>query len=310
MTTGFGTGSAPSVLQQLSDELAGAVERAGGSIVRVNGRRRLPATGIVWAGDAAGTTIVTASHVVERDEDIAITTADGQTLPARLVGRDDGSDIAVLHVDGAQLPPAPRNAADARVGQLVLALGRAVDLAATIGVVSAAGGPWHRGRGRRHAKLISSDAPMFPGFSGGPLLDASGAVIGVLSSHLGRGQTLAIPVDTATRIVDALTTHGRVRRGFLGVGTQPVDLPAGLRAAQNIGQERGLLLITVDEDGPAGKAGLSLGDIILALDGEPVEGLESLRGHLSGERIGSAAVVRLLRGGVPQEITVVIEEQR
>ena len=297
------------MLQQLSDELAGAVERAGSSIVRVSGRRRLPATGIVWSSDASGATIVTASHVVERDEDITITAADGQTHPATLAGRDDGSDIAVLLVAGVDLTPAPHNGADVKVGQLVLALGRAVDLAATIGVVSAAGGPWHRGRGRRHEKLISSDAPMFPGFSGGPLLDASGSVLGVLSSHLGRGQTLAVPADVAGKIVDSLKAHGKVRRGYLGVGTQPVDLPNALRSARNITQERGLLLVTVDEDGPAGKAGLALGDIVLALDGDPVEGLESLRGHLSSDNVGNSVTVRLLRGGVPQELAVVIGEQ-
>jgi S1-C subfamily serine protease len=269
----------------------------------------LPATGIVWSSDASGSTIVTASHVVERDEDITITSADGQTHPATLLGRDDGSDIAVLQVAGVQLTPAPRNGSDVKVGQLVLALGRAVDLAATIGVVSAAGGPWHRGRGRRHEKLISSDAPMFPGFSGGPLVDASGAVLGIVSSHLGRGQTLAIPGDVAGRIVESLKAHGKVRRGYLGVGTQPVDLPNALRSAHNITQERGLLLVTVEEDGPAGQAGLSLGDIVIAIGGEPVDGLDSLRTHLSGENVGQSAVVRLLRGGVPQELTVTIGEQ-
>lgn len=309
MTASIESGSTTSVLQQFSDELAGAVERAGGSIVRVSARRRLPATGIVWSSDADGSTIVTASHVVERDEDITITSADGQTHPATLAGRDESSDIAVLLVAGVQLPAASHNGADVKVGQLVLALGRAVDLAATIGVVSAAGGPWHRGRGRRHAKLISSDAPMFPGFSGGPLLDAGGTVLGMLSSHLGRGQTLAVPVDVAARIVDSLKEHGKVRRGYLGVGTQPVDLPNSLRSAHNVTQERGLLLVTVEEDGPAGKAGLALGDIVLSIGGEPVDGLESLRGHLSSDNVGKPASVRLLRGGVPQELTVIIGEQ-
>lgn len=309
MTASIGSERAGSVLQRLSDELADTVERAGASIVRVNARQRLPATGIVWSSDASGTTIVTASHVVERDEGISVTAPDGQTHPAGLVGRDEGSDIAVLHVDGVQLAPARRNGPDVKVGQLVLALGRAVDLAATIGVVSAAGGPWHRGRGRRFERLISSDAPMFPGFSGGPLLDASGAVLGVLSSHLGRGQTLAIPSDIVSRVVDALKAHGKVRRGYLGIGAQPVELPASLRGAHGLTQERGLLLVTVEEGGPAGSAGLTLGDIIVAIGGEPVEGLESLRAHLGSDSVGKPTVVRLLRGGEPREVTVVVGEQ-
>ncbi len=226
-----------------------------------------------------------------------------------LVGRDDSSDIAVLTIAGVQLAPARRNDDDARVGQLVLALGMAGNLAATLGVVSASGGPWHRGRGRRHARLISSDAPMFPGFSGGPLIDASGAVLGVLSSHLGRGQTLAIPSGVVTGIVESLKAHGRVRRGYLGVGAQPVDLPQSLRTSHNLEQERGLLLVTVDDDGPAGAAGLIIGDLLLTLAGAPVERLEALRAQLDGDTVGQPIAVRFLRGGNVQEITVTVGEQ-
>lgn len=297
------------ILQRLSDELAGAVATAGGATVRVNARRRLPATGIVWAADGGSSTIVSANHVVERDEDITVTAPDDRELPAAVLGRDPGSDLVLLRVEGTALTPAAR-AGEARVGSLVLALGRAGALAATIGIVSALDGPWEGGRGRRFARLIGSDAPMFPGFSGGPLIDASGRVLGLLSSHLGRGQTLAIPVVDVDRIATALQTHGKVRRGYLGVGAQPVALPAALKAAQNLTQEHGLLLVTVEDDGPAARAGLTLGDIIVAIQERPTEGLDDLRASLGPESVGQALPVRILRGGQPQTVQVTVGEQR
>jgi len=298
-----GTVSASGILQQLSDEMAGAVQTAGQSIVRINARRRLPATGIVWASDGSGATIVSANHVIERDEEITVVAPDGRELPAKLVGRDPGSDLAVLKVEGAALTPAPRAPQEAvRVGAIVLALGRAGELAATIGIVSALGGPWEGGRGRRFAKLISSDAPMFPGFSGGPLVDASGRVVGLLSSHLGRGMTLAIPNEEVERIAATLGTHGKVARGYLGVGAQPVALPGALKAS--VGQDQGLLLVTVEDDGPAARGGLTVGDIIVALAGQPTQSLDDLRAGLATEPVGQAIPVRILRGGQPTDLSV------
>ena len=298
-----GTGQGSNLLQQLSDEMAGAVQTAGQSIVRINARRRLPATGIVWASDGNGATIVSANHVIERDEEITVVAPDGRELPAKLVGRDPGSDLAVLNVEGVALTPAPRASQDAvKVGALVLALGRAGELAATIGIVSALGGPWEGGRGRRFAKLISSDAPMFPGFSGGPLVDASGRVVGLLSSHLGRGMTLAIPNEEVERIVTTLGTHGKVARGYLGVGAQPVALPGALKAS--VGQDQGLLLVTVEDDGPAAQGGLTVGDIIVALAGSPTQSLDDLRAGLATQQVGQAIPVRILRGGQPTDLSV------
>ena len=291
------------LLQRLSDELADAVQAAGAATVRVNARRRLPATGIVWASDGHGATIVSANHVVERDDEITVVGHDGKEFAAKLVGRDPGSDLAVLKVEGAGLAPATRAAAgDAKVGALVLALGRAGELAATIGIISATGGPWEGGRNRRFASLLSSDAPMFPGFSGGPLVDASGRVLGLLSSHLGRGQTLAIPNEEVDRIVTALSTHGRVSRGYLGIGAQTVALPAALKAS--VGQEHGLLLVTVEDDGPAAQAGLTIGDIVVKIAGQSVQGLDDLRASLTPDRVGQPTTIGILRGGTPQDVVV------
>lgn len=300
---------ASGLLQRLSDEMAGVVRTAGQSIVRINARRRLPATGIVWASEEHGATIVSANHVIERDEEITVVAPDGREFSARLVGRDPGSDLAVLKVEGATLPPATRAPHEAvQVGALVLALGRADELAATIGIVSALGGPWEGGRGRRFARLISSDAPMFPGFSGGPLVDAAGRVIGLLSSHLGRGMTLAIPNEEVERIAAILGKHGKVARGYLGVGAQPVALPAALKAS--VGQDQGLLLMTVEDGGPAARAGLTIGDIIVALSSQPTQSLDDLRSGLATEQVGQVLPVRILRGGQPTDLTVTPGEAR
>lgn len=295
------------LLQRLSDEMAGAVETAGQAIVRVNARRRLPATGIVWANEGGNTTIVSANHVVERDEEITIVAADGRELPAKLVGRDPGSDLVVLRVEGATLPPIQRAGA-AKVGSLVLALGRAGELAATLGIVSALGGPWEGGRGQRFTQLISSDAPMFPGFSGGPLVDASGRSLGLLSSHLGRGQTLAIPNDQVDRIAAMLGKHGKIARGYLGIGAQPVALPAALK--ESVGQEHGLLLVTVEEGGPAAAAGMMIGDIVVRLADQVVQSLDDLRAALTAEHVGQQIAARVLRGGQPQDLSVVPGEAK
>jgi S1-C subfamily serine protease len=317
-----GTTTASGLLQQFSDELAGAVERAGASVVRVSARRRLPGTGIVWAATEGGYTIVTANHIVERDEDITVTDGQGRELPATLLGRDQGSDIALLNVADTQLTPATRAEVEqARVGVFALALGRAGQLAATSGVVSALAGPGHGGhggrggngghggRGRRFERLIATDATMFPGFSGGPLIDASGRVLGMLSSHLGRGQTLAIPAADVERIATALQAHGKVRRGYLGVGAQQAQLPASLKQAHGIEQELGLLLVSVDEAGPAGQAGLTIGDIILTIGGQPVQGLDDLRGAIGAETVGTPVTARVLRGGEPRDVTITVGEQ-
>jgi S1-C subfamily serine protease len=295
------------LLQQLSSALAGAVEKAGQSVVRVNARRRLPASGIAWSEE----TVVTANHVVERDEGITISTPDGRELPATVAGRDQSSDLAVLKVAGGGLIPAAwAHQTEVAVGALALALGRARELAATNGVISAVGGAWERGEGRRaFERLIATDAPLFPGFSGGPLVDTSGRVLGLLSSHLGRGQSLAIPYEELERIVTSLQTHGRVRSGYLGIGAQAVELPAALRRSHGLTQERALLLVTVDETGPAGQAGITIGDIVLSLGGQPVQGLDDLRARLSPDTVGQPLTARLLRGGEPLDVSVTVGER-
>jgi S1-C subfamily serine protease len=290
-------------LSELSDALAEAVEAAGQSIVRVEARRRLPASGIVWSADG---TIITAQHVVQQEDNIAVGLPDGQVVSATLVGRDPTTDLAVLQAEATGLKPgAWTEPASLQVGHLVLALGRpGRTVQATLGIVSALGESWRTAAGGRVDRYLQTDVVMYPGFSGGPLVDVSGQVLGLNTSALLRGVSLTVPVPTLRRVVDALLTNGRVRRGYLGVATQPVRLPANL--AKQIGQETGLLLVQVEPGGPAELGGLFLGDTIVALDGERVSHHDALLALLSGDRLGEAVSVRAVRAGQLQDFQIVI----
>lgn len=296
-----------SLLQSLSNDLAGAVERAGAGIVRVEGRRGNPASGIVWSADGL---ILTAHHVLERDDNITVILDGERAVAATLAGRDPGADLAVLRIQASDLTPlTPAAAGDIRVGHLVLAVARPQSLAATIGVVSTVSGPWRTWRGGRLDRLIQTDAPFYPGFSGGALIDTSGRLAGLISSQLGRGLNLALPADLIGGLVEALTTHGRVRHGYLGIGTQPVALPASMRSTLTLTQATGLLVVTVEAEGPADRAGLLLGDILIGLGGAPIADIDDLQAQLAGDRVGTAMPARLIRGGRLQDALVTIGER-
>ncbi|NDJ75535.1 MAG: PDZ domain-containing protein [Chloroflexi bacterium] len=296
----------PDVLQQLSDDLVATVNTAGPRVVRVEGRRRMPATGVVWSADGV---IVTAHHVVTRDDRLGVGLPERDTIPATLVGRDPSTDLAVLRVDERNLTPAQwADADDLTVGQLVLALGRpGQTVQATLGVVSAAGQAWRTPTGGHLDRYLQTDVVMYPGFSGGPLVGAGGSVLGLNTSALLRGVSIAIPVNTVQRVVETLLAHGHVRRGFLGVSAQPVRLPETL--AEELDQETGLLLVGVEPDSPAGEGGLLLGDTIVALDDEPVRHMDDLQALLGGDRVGVTVPVQIVRGGAIMSVDVTIGER-
>jgi S1-C subfamily serine protease len=288
-------------LSALSDQLADAVERAGRAIVQINGRPRRPSSGVVYAP----LLVLAAEHAIEREDDLTVETASGPPLAAELVGRDPTTDLAVLRVPGLGAEPALRAAAPARVGQFVLAVGRPAhrELMASIGIVSAVGGPV-RTRGGVLEQYVRTDATPYPGFSGGALVDAHGAVLGILTTGLSGGAALAVPAPLAWRLAEPLARHGHVPRGWLGVGTQPVRIPIGQRGSR--GHETGLLIVELASESPAARGGLLLGDILVTLDGQAVDDGETLQALLAGDRVGRTVTVQVLRGGalVAHDVTI------
>ncbi len=293
-------------LSNLSSELASTVEAAGPSIVRVEARRRLPASGIIWSAEGV---IIAAHHVVERDDNIRVGLASGETVAATLVGRDPTTDLAVLRAQAPGLtPPAWSEADSLRVGHLVLALGRpGRTVLATLGIVSALAERWRTPTGGRLDHYLQTDAAMYPGFSGGPLVDTEGRFIGLNTTALRRGATVTITAPTLHRVVETLLAHGRVQRGYLGVAVQSARLPEAL--AEQTGHETGLLVVSVESGSPGEKGGLLLGDTLLSLDGQPLRYPDDLVAQLGGERIGTSVPIRLVRGGQIQEMSVTIGER-
>ncbi len=293
-------------LSALSDGMADAVEKIGTSVVRVNGRRHRPGSGVVYAPN----TVLTASHVLEREEDLTIGTRDGRTLPAQFVGRDPSSDLAVLRVEDLGVEAAKPAEGDARIGQLTLAVGsggRSDGPRASLGVVSAIGGPTRTWRGPRLERYIQTDATPYPGFSGGPLIDARGDVLGIMTTGPMRGAALVIPAEIAWRVAKTLVERGSVKRGYLGILSQPVRLPDNQRLG--LTQRGGLLVVGVEDGSPAGRGGVIIGDILATLDGQPVEDTEDLLVLLAGERVGREVPVKVVRGGELQTLQVTVGER-
>jgi len=291
-------------LLSLSNDLAAAVERAAGAVVAVHARPRLASTGVHWRPGV----VVTADHTVRSDDDLRVTRPDGRTVPATLAGRDPATDLAVLRVADLAGPPAPLgDPARLRVGHVVLALGHGPR--ASWGVVSTVGEAWRTWRGGEIDRLIRPDLTLYPGFSGGPLVDARGDVVGIVTSGLARHLELAVPATTVERVVEALLATGRVARGYLGVGLQPVSLPETLRRAAPAAGEGGLVVVNVEPDGPAARAGILLGDVVVALDGRPVGDTDAVQAVVVGRPVGSAVTVALIRAGAPVQLSVAIGER-
>jgi S1-C subfamily serine protease len=297
----------PGMLTKISEELADAVEKVAPSIVRVSARRGPSGTGVVWQADGI---IVTADHVLERDEDIMVGLSDGTEVSGTIIGRDPGSDVALLRIEKQGLAPVQQAPAP-KVGQLVLALGRSGSggPAVSLGVISSLQRPtrgWRRGGS---GNLITTDAVLYPGFSGGPLIDVSGNVVGMSTSRFGQGTSYAIPMETVTQVAQTLLSQGRIKRGYLGIASQAVAIPSALRQRLQLQQETGLLVVGLEADAPAEKAGLLLGDLLLGLSGEEVLDTEGLLQALTAERVGQAVPLRLIRGGTIQEVSVTIGER-
>lgn len=286
---------------ELSAEVAAAVRRAAAAVVRVDGGARRASSGVVWSEGA----VVTAAHGLHGADEVALGLPDGGTARGQVVGRDPTLDLAVVRTDAAGLAPPAWAEADPEVGALVLSVTRpGRGPRAGLGLVARAGGAWRTAAGGAVDRYLELDLGLHPGLSGGLVADLAGRGLGLASAGLVRGAALALPLATLRRAVEAILARGEVRRGYLGVASLPVRLPAPAAAAA--GQETALLLTAVEEESPAARAGLGVGDLLLGVDGAPVADVTDLWPALDAERVGTTLRLRLLRGGAPQEAALVV----
>jgi S1-C subfamily serine protease len=298
---------ASSVMEALSNELAAAADAVGGSVVAVYGRRWMPSSGIQWRKGV----IVTANHTLRRDEDIAVSLAGGKSTKAQLAGRDPSTDLAILKLSEDTPLPVPQFGEGVRLGHFVLALGRSrgANLVASAGIVGGLSGEWQPRRGGRLDQHIRLDIELYPGFSGGPLVNAQGKVVGINTRGLARGRAVTIPVVTVNRVVDELLEKGHIARPYLGLAMQPVAVPESLRANTPSAPGSGLLVVHVETGGPAEKAGVLIGDLLVGFQGKPVEDTADIQDSLSSSKVGDTVAVSLLRGGTPSTLSIQLEDR-
>jgi S1-C subfamily serine protease len=296
-------------LEILSDQLADAAATAGDSIVAVHARPRLPSTGIHWQDGV----LVTTDGTIRRESDITITLADGRTLPATLAGRDRRTDLAVLNIAAGSLPTARLgDPASLRPGHLVLGLARLGEGGPRVsfGAVSAVGGRWRCWKGGELDRLLQSNLALYPGFGGGPLVDATGQIHGINSGGLSRAFATTIPVETVNRVVRQLLERGYVARGWLGAAMQPVRFNPAAQRRLGLDTDSGLVILSVEPDGPAASSGLLVGDVIVKLGGKPIETVEDLVDALgASDVVGRTFNLDLVRGGERIKADVVIGER-
>ena len=296
----------PDTLVQFSTELADAVERAGKSVITVLEGGREGVSGTVWRDGIA----ITAEHTIRGLDEVTVMLPSGAKTRARVAGRDHGTDVAILEVPGVPAI-AVADESQSRVGDILLAVGRreAEGVSATYGMISAIGGPWRTWQGARVDRWLRLDLNPFTGFSGGPIVNARGEAIGMATSGP-RRSAVTIPASTVNRVVDQLVQRGRIARGYLGVGMQPVAFPEGTRQSLGLGADRGLLVVAVAPGSPAEISGILLGDIIVAAEGSPITNVQSLQPYLDSENVGRAIALDVVRGGQLVKVSVTVGEKQ
>jgi S1-C subfamily serine protease len=295
-------------LENLSNELASAVDRVAAGVVAVFARPRIGSSGIVWRQNL----ILTSSQGVRAEDGIKVLFPDGRLVEARLRGRDHGTDLALLEVDTGSARPLDLVAGDAlKTGQFVLAVGRTADTGpiASFGIVSGVSGEWKSWRSGKLNPFVRLDVSVYPTSSGGAAVDASGNVIGLVSTGLSRTSVLAVTRTTIDRVAHKLSEKGYVSHGFLGITIQPVALPRDVKEKLQLDQDAGIMLLGLDPDGPGAAGGLMLGDVLLSAAGEALKDPETLAEALDGTTVGDTLKVRVLRGGAIQELQVRVGER-
>jgi serine protease DegQ len=298
-----------SVIASFSQELAAAAEQAGSSVVTVHARHRVPSSGIHWRKGV----VVTANHTVRREDDITVLVHGGKRVSARLAGRDPGTDLALLKFDqdaGVAIPQFG-DAANLKLANFVLALGRTrfANLVASAGIIGGLGGEWRTWRGGRIDQSIRLDLALYPGFSGGPLANVEGKVLGLNTNGFGRGRAITIPVSTVNRVVDELLDKGYIARPYLGIAMQPVAIPEALRGKLKSSAAGGLMVLHVEAGGPADKAGIVLGDVIVELQGKPALDTDHIQDLLASGKVNDKLAATVIRGGAPVELSITLGER-
>jgi serine protease DegQ len=298
-----------SVLVSFSQELNSAAEKAGPSVVTVHARHRVPSSGIHWRRGI----VVTANHTVRREDDITVLIHGGKRISAKLAGRDPGTDLAALQFDQETDLPIPQFAdtANLKLANFVLALGRTRfgNPVASAGIIGGLGGEWRTWRGGRIDQNIRLDLALYPGFSGGPLVHFDGNVLGLNTNGFDRGRAVTVPVSTVNRVVDELLAKGYIARPYLGIAMQPVALPEALRAKLKSSAAGGLMVLHVEAGGPADKAGIVLGDVIVELQGKPALDTEHIQDLLASAKVNEKIATTVIRGGAPLELSITLGER-
>jgi S1-C subfamily serine protease len=295
-------------LVALSNALALATDRAAASAVAVHTEPRGSSSGVVWRQGV----IVTAEHALRRDEDIQVTLPDGRVAAASLAGRDASTDLAVLKCAEATSPAEQAtDVSSMKPGSLLLVVGRtrASGPVAALGAVSLVVAERRAWTGADLAPYIRLDIGVQPTAIGGAVIDAHGRVIGIATPRFARFGSIAVPAPTVNRVVDVLLQKGRIPRGYLGVGLQPVRLPDALRQTLKRDDKTAAIVLEVEPEGPAHKAGIVIGDILVALAGHAITRLEDVHGQLGAESIGKSLPLRFIRGGALQDAHIVVGER-
>jgi len=297
-----------SVLETLSNDFAAAAEAVGSSVAAIYGRRWMPSSGIQWRKGF----IVTAHHTIRREEDITVVGVGGKSFKANLAGRDPSTDLAILKVSEESALPIPSfGDGGLKLGHVVLALGRSrgSNLVASAGIVGGISGEWEPRRGGRVDQHIRLSLELYPGFSGGPLVNAQGKVVGINTRGLSRGRAVTIPLATVNRIVDELIEKGHIAKPYLGLAMQPVAVPESLRGKVPGAGNSAVLVVHVEPAGPADKAGVLLGDVVVELQGKPVEDTGDIQQLLGSAKIGDTVSATVLRGGAPVKLSITLADR-
>lgn len=299
---------ATSEMAKFSEQISAAATQAGASVVTVQARRRFPSSGVYWRDGI----IVTADHAIQYEEAITVLLSGGKRIEAKVAGRDAATDLAILKTEESNAPvPQFGDPTQLKLGNFILALGRTRqgNLVASSGIIGGLAGESRTWRGGRLDQSIRLDLELYPGFSGGPLVSVEGKILGVNTSGLGGGRPLTIPTTTVNRTVDELFAKGYIARPYLGAALQPVRIPESTRTSLKSGSEGGLMVLHVETGGPAEKAGIVLGDVIVELEGRPVPHIYEIRSALASSKVGDILKLKLSRAGTPVDVSVNLAER-